>query len=234
MGCVFCKTGSLGFKRNLTAAEITEQFFHIRSIAPGVSHIVIMGMGEPLLNLGELRQALAVFCDPEGLNISRRRITVSTAGIAAGIRDLAETGPDIRLALSLTTAREDLREQLMPVTRSNPLQQVKEALLYYQKKRDRRITLEAVLLGGINTRKEDADALAAFARGLDAVVNLIPWNPIEGMEFDGKPLRSPAPAETTGFAAALEERGLRVTRRYRKGLGVAGACGQLGVLSGED
>ena len=228
-GCVFCKTGTLSFVRNLSSAEIVEQFLHIRSLCPGIDNIVIMGMGEPLLNLGGLRKALTVLTSPEGLGISRRRITLSTCGITGGIRDLADEGPDLGLALSLTTAEEELRKRLMPITRSNPLEEVKEALRYYQRIRGRRITLEAVLLGGINTRRKDAEAMARFARGLDTVVNLIPWNPVEGLYFEGTPLREPKEDEAADFARELARLGLKVTRRYRKGRGVAGACGQLGM-----
>lgn len=230
VGCVFCKTGSLGFLRNLKASEIVEQFFHIRSVSPDIANVVIMGMGEPLLNLEELRKALDVLMDSEGVGLSKRRITLSTSGIIRGIQDLADQGPDLRLAVSLTTADAALREELMPIARTNPLPALKSALQYYQEKQSQRITLEAVLLGGINTRKEDSAALADFARGLDAVVNLIPWNPVEGLEFRGKPLREPGAGEIAGFTRELARRGIKVTRRYRKGRLVAGACGQLGEL----
>ena len=239
-GCIFCKTGMLGFSRNLSAREIAGQFLQLRRREPDISHIVIMGMGEPLLNLEELRKALDFIMESGGMNISKRRITVSTCGIEKGILDLTERGPDIRLALSLTTAREELRRRLMPVTQANPLPLVREALLRYQKKRKRRITLEMVLLGGINTGIPDAEAAADFVRSgppLDAVINLIPWNQVEGradsgqsLEFEGRPLRSPAPRETADFTAALESRGLKVTQRIGKGLGISGACGQLGVV----
>ena len=233
MGCVFCKTGALGLKRNLSAQEIAGQFLHLRRRESEISHIVIMGMGEPLLNLGELRKALYFFMDSEGLNISKRRITISTCGIERGIIDLAENGPDVRLALSLTTAHNELREKLMPVSRENPLSGIRDALFLYQKKKERRVTLEMVLLGGINTGIHEADAVAEFVRPgsperLDAIINLIPWNHVEGLEFEGRPLKAPASRETADFAAALESRGLKVTQRYGKGLKISGACGQLG------
>jgi 23S rRNA (adenine2503-C2)-methyltransferase len=234
MGCVFCKTGALGFRRNLDSGEIVEQFFHLRAAGGDLANIVIMGMGEPLLNLPELRRALAVLTAPEGLGLSKRRITLSTCGIVGGIRDLEENGPELRLAVSLTTADEALRERLMPVSRTNPLHALREALGRYQRKWGHRITLEAVLLGGLNTRPRDAEALASFARGLDTVINLIPWNPVEGLLFEGRPLREPAAGETRAFAAALEKRGLKVTRRFRKGRRISGACGQLGVLPVSD
>jgi 23S rRNA (adenine2503-C2)-methyltransferase len=231
MGCVFCKTGSIGFKRNLSVPEIAGQFLRLRRREPLISRVVIMGMGEPLLNLEELRKALAFIMEPEGLNISKRRITLSTCGVESGIYELTRAGPDIRLALSLTTAREELRRKLMPASRENPLPLVKEALLDHQKRREHRITLEMVLLGGINTGLPDAEAAAAFARGLDAVFNLIPWNPVEGLEFEGRSLKAPSPREIADFTAALESLGLKVTRRTGKGRNISGACGQLGVIA---
>jgi 23S rRNA (adenine2503-C2)-methyltransferase len=233
LGCVFCRTGALPFKRNLVSAEIVEQFLFLRGTAPGedsgISNIVVMGMGEPLLNLGELRRAIAVITAKEGPGLSPRRVTVSTSGIAAGIRDLAENGPSVRLALSLTTADNELRERLMPVTRTNPLKEVKDALAKYQKNENRRITLEMVLLGGVNTRQKDVEELKRFADGLDVIVNLIPWNPVEGMFLEGRALREPEKGELAAFTALLEKRGIAYTCRRRKGRGVGGACGQLGA-----
>lgn len=238
MACAFCKTGALGFLRNLDSGEIIEQFFHIQTAGTGtgngpvdgpeIANIVIMGMGEPLLNLTELRRALGIFTDPEGLGFSKRRITVSTSGVIPGILDLADHGPKVRLAVSLTTADEDLRKRLMPATMTHPLPRLREALLYYQQKTGCRVTLEVVLLGGINTRRRDMDALADFAEGLDVVVNLIPWNPVEGLEFEGRPLGRPTVREIEEFSEGMTRRRLGVTRRRGKGLGVSGACGQLG------
>jgi 23S rRNA (adenine2503-C2)-methyltransferase len=230
VGCLFCKTGSLGFLRNLEAHEIVEQFLHLRGSNPAIANVVIMGMGEPLLNLGELRKAVAIIAHPEGLGLSKRRITLSTSGIIAGIEDLINAGPDLRLAVSLTTADQALREELMPIARANPLPALREVLLRYQERLGRRITLEAVLLGGLNTRDEDIQGIAAFARGLNAVINLIPWNPVEGMSFRGRPLREPTGAEIARFSRGLTLRGLAVTRRYRKGRSVSAACGQLGQI----
>jgi 23S rRNA (adenine2503-C2)-methyltransferase len=189
-----------------------------------------MGMGEPLLNLPELRKALEVLTDPGGLGLSKRRITLSTSGIIEGIRELTQSGPAIRLAVSLTTADQELRERLMPVAATNPLRDLKEALRAYQGQQQHRITLEAVLLGGINTRQKDIDALMGFSKGLEVVVNLIPWNPIPGMTFEGQPLRQPSKGEREWFAQGLEKRGLKVTQRLRKGRTIAGACGQLGII----
>jgi 23S rRNA (adenine2503-C2)-methyltransferase len=232
MACVFCKTGTRGFSRNLTAGEIVEQFLYLRSFGGAIANIVIMGMGEPLLNLPELRKALAILTDPEGAGLSKRRITISTSGIVQGIRELADAGPDVRLAVSLTTADPELRERLMPVTKANPLSALKDALLYYQRRQGQRITLETVLLGGINTREKDLQSLAQFTQGLEAIVNVIPWNPVEGVSFEGKPLREPFRNEIERFKGALEKLGLKVTQRFRKGRCVAGACGQLADFRG--
>jgi 23S rRNA (adenine2503-C2)-methyltransferase len=248
-GCVFCKTGSIGFIRNLSGAEIAEQFFHLRDAlrnagaagAPdaasdggaasgtGVSTIVVMGMGEPLFNLDELQKAL-LFLGKTGGSEPRspRRITVSTGGIVAGIRALPAKLEGVRLAVSLTTADEALRRRLMPVAETNPLPDLKEALRYYQSREKKRITLEAVLLGGVNTRAEDAAAMAAFARDLKVIVNLIPWNPVDGLRFEGRPLREPANGEAERFAALLHRHGLKTALRRHKGRRVCGACGQLG------
>jgi 23S rRNA (adenine2503-C2)-methyltransferase len=229
--CAFCKTGTLGFKRNLECGEIVEQFIFLKNAARAeISNIVIMGMGEPLLNLAALRGAIDFFSDKKGFGFSKRRITVSTCGIADGLFDIAKNGPYIRLALSLTTADEDLRRKLMPGTSANPLQKVKEALVFFQKNGGGRVTLEIPLLGGINTGEKDALSAAEFAKGLEAVINIIPWNPVAGLEFEGRALSEPGKKEIEGFIEKLESLGLKVTTRYRKGRGVCGACGQLGAI----
>ncbi|MCL2210676.1 MAG: 23S rRNA (adenine(2503)-C(2))-methyltransferase RlmN [Treponema sp.] len=241
--CVFCKTGSLGFKRNLESAEIIEQFLHLRNTAGSgkkdghiIDNIVIMGMGEPLLNISNLRKAVEILCDKKGLNLSLRRITVSTCGIYDGILDIAKNGPFFKLALSLVTADENLRRTLMPVTNSNPLNEVKKSLLLYQKNGGGRITLEIPLLavketGGINTSVKDASCIADFAKELDTVINIIPWNPVEGLKYENKDLCEPDRKETENFIKALESHKLKVTVRLHKGKKISGACGQLGVVS---
>ncbi|MFA6507746.1 MAG: 23S rRNA (adenine(2503)-C(2))-methyltransferase RlmN [Treponemataceae bacterium] len=234
MRCAFCKTGTLGFLRNLTPGEIVDQFLHLQDAAGPLSNVVVMGMGEPLLNLDSLSQALTILSHPDGLFLSKRRFTISTSGIIAGIRKLADEGPVVRLAVSLTTADQRLRERLMPVTKTDPLPALKVALAYLQEKREKRITLEAVLLGGINTRVEDADAMADFAQGLDVIVNLIPWNPVEDLGMDGIDFKEPSESEVQHFERMLIERRLLTTRRFKKGRGVAGACGQLGSTLTDD
>lgn len=231
--CVFCKTGALGFRRNLSSSEIVEQFLFLRKLAGEnpIANIVVMGMGEPLLNLPNLRQAIAVINDPQGLNFSKRRITVSTCGIHEGIIDLADNGPDVRLALSLVTADEELRRRLMPMSRGHSLEQIKNALVYFQQSGGGRVTLELVLLGGVNTRQEDASALAQFARGLDAAINLIPWNPFEQQADSEFQLKEPGLNEVAAFSRRLESLNLNVTLRHRRGRSISGACGQLGCVN---
>ena len=222
MACAFCQTGKLGFARNLTAAEIVEEFFHLEKIAGKLDNIVFMGMGEPMLNLKEIRKAIQILSHPEGRNLSVRRITLSTSGIISGIYDLADNGPELRLAVSLTTATQELREKLMPVAKANPLPELSEAIRYYIEKTGRRCTLEAALLSGVNTRKEDAAAMKAFAGDMPVHINLIPWNPVEGLEY-----KEPSVSECNAFIKELKRLSLNVTQRTRRGRKIGGACGQL-------
>ncbi len=223
MACAFCQTGHLGFARNLTAAEIVEQFLFLEKECGELQNIVFMGMGEPMLNLESIRKAIAVLTHKEGRALGTKRITLSTCGIIKGIYDLADNGPKIRLALSLTTADPDLRAALMPVTKTNPLPEVRKAIDYYAKKSGRRVTLEAALLAGQNTGPESARRMIDFARGIDVNINLIPWNPIEALPFE-----EPSREECDAFVRSLEAAGLNVTLRRRRGAGIKGACGQLG------
>ena len=224
MGCAFCQTGHIGYQRNLDPGEIVEQFFHLEDSVGRLDNIVFMGMGEPLLNLPAIRKAVAILTNPEGRMLSRRRITLSTCGICEGIRSLADEGPDIRLAISLTTATPELRASLMPVTAANPLDSLRAAIAYFTEKTGNRVTLEAALMSGVNTSEADADRMADFARGLNVHVNLIPWNPVPTLPFD-----TPSSAETARFLKFLEDRGLNVTLRARRGKSIGGACGQLGI-----
>ncbi|MCR4941154.1 MAG: 23S rRNA (adenine(2503)-C(2))-methyltransferase RlmN [Treponemataceae bacterium] len=226
MACAFCQTGKLGFARNLSAAEIVEEFFHLEKIAGKLDNIVFMGMGEPMLNLPEIRKAIEILSSPAGRNLSTRRITLSTSGIIKGIYDLADNGPELRLAVSLTAADQELREKLMPVAKANRLEELSKAIGYYIEKTGKRCTLEAALLSGVNTRKEDALAMKAFAGGMPVHINLIPWNPVEGLDY-----KEPSPAECNAFIRELKKLSLNVTQRTRRGRKIGGACGQLGKIS---
>lgn len=223
MACAFCKTGTLGFLRNLEAFEIVEQYLHLTRMFGRPSNLVFMGMGEPLLNLAEVRRSIEILAHPEGIGLSLRKITISTCGIVAGIRDLADSGPHVRLAVSLTSALDAVRSELMPVNRSQGLSELRDALAYYQGKTGDRITLEAVLIGGVNDRPRDLEAVVEWSRSLKVQVNLIPWNPVPDLPF-----REPSRKAVEDAVALLESAGIPVTRRMRRGRGVLGACGQLG------
>ncbi|MBN2441221.1 MAG: 23S rRNA (adenine(2503)-C(2))-methyltransferase RlmN [Spirochaetales bacterium] len=224
MGCVFCKTGTMGCIRNLGAHEIVEQFHILVSRFGEISHIVFMGMGEPLLNLDEVRKAIAVFHHPLGKNISLRKMTISTCGIIRGIKDLALHGPHPRLAVSLITADEETRKRLMPCSAANSLEELKGALSLYQKETKKWITLEIVLLKGVTDREEDIRKLINFIPPLRASVNIIPWNPAPGLPF-----KRPESLRIQWFRSRLTEAGLVVTQRYQKGNSIDAACGQLFV-----
>ena len=223
MKCAFCQTGQLGLARNLTAAEIVEQFLFLEQEAGPLNNIVFMGMGEPLMNLSAIRKSVAVLTHKKGRNLSSRRITLSTSGVIKGIYDLADNGPLLRLAVSLTTADEDLRTELMPVNIKNPLPELKQAIKYYSEKTGKRVTLEAALLSEKNTGVESAKKMIDFAKDLDVNVNLIPWNPIETLPF-----KEPSVSEAKNFISILERANLNVTLRTRRGRKIGGACGQLG------
>jgi len=225
MGCRFCRTGEMGLKRNLTAGEMVEQFLWMERESGEISNIVFMGMGEPLANYEAFVKAVKILSYPKGRDMGIRRMTVSTCGLVPEIQRLGQEGPPLRLAISLNSARQAVRGTIMPIARKYPLKELKEALMAYQERQPKRITLEYVLLKGINDGKNDLEALIGWSEGLKAVVNLIPWNPVETLGFET------APEETTRwFQARLEASGLPVTRRYRRGRGVNGACGQLGDL----
>jgi len=223
MGCAFCRTGALGYLRDLSAGEIMEQFHFLGRAGGPVSNVVFMGMGEPMLNLGAVRRAISILSDPAGIGMSLRKITISTSGVVPGILDLAENGPRVRLAVSLTAADDSLRDELMPVNKRWNLAALKDALLRYQAATGERITLEAALMGGRNSGVADAEALARWANPLNVQVNLIPWNKVPGLPFS-----EPSRSELEAFSAALERTGMTASRRMRRGRGVMGACGQLG------
>ncbi len=228
MKCAFCMTGTLGLARNLEAYEIIEQFLYLEEIAGKLDNIVFMGMGEPMQNLGGIRKAIEILCHKDGRALSSKRITLSTCGLVSGIYDLADNGPHIRLAVSLTTANEELRKELMPVAKSsaNSLAELKKAINYYAEKSGKRVTLEAALLHQKNTNEVSAQNMINFAKGLDVNINLIPWNPVSILPFE-----EPSNNEVHNFVAKLEKAGLNITLRTRRGRTIGGACGQLGKTS---
>ena len=180
-------------------------------------------------NLSAIRKAIQILCHKDGRALSSKRITLSTCGIVKGIYDLADNGPHIRLAVSLTTANEELRKEIMPVTIGNPLSELKKAIDYYAEKSGKRVTLEAALLHDTNTDEKSARNLINFAADSDVNINLIPWNPVSSLPFT-----EPGKNEVQKFVSLLEREGLNVTLRTRRGRKIGGACGQLGVSKKAD
>jgi 23S rRNA (adenine2503-C2)-methyltransferase len=225
MGCVFCASGMEGVVRNLTTGEIVEQLLRLDQLLPDgqrLTHVVVMGMGEPLANLDHLLPALAMASAPDGFGISVRRITISTVGLPKGIRRLADMNCQYHLALSLHAPDDELRNRLVPTNRRIGIGPVLEAADYYFERTGRRVTYEYVLLSGINDQPEQARQLTALLRGRPALVNLIPYNHVPGL-----PYRTPPPAATARFVEMLRTAGLNVKIRYRKGDRIDAACGQL-------
>jgi 23S rRNA (adenine2503-C2)-methyltransferase len=224
--CRFCLTGLMGFARNLTAAEIVGQVLAAnRLLAPAqrVTHIVFMGMGEPLANYAALVQSLRILTDAKlGLGYSPRRITVSTVGLVPGIEKLGRENLKVNLAISLHAATDEVRDRLMPVNRSFDLKTLMAALRKYPLAGRQRIFFEYVLLEGVNDSPEDAARLAKLLRGIKAKVNLIPFNDWEGAEFRRPPL-----ARILAFQSILLDAGVTTTVRWSKGEDIGAACGQL-------
>ena len=225
MGCAFCASGLDGVVRNLTRGEIIEQMLQLqRLLSPDerLSHIVVMGMGEPLANLDALLPALDAASGPDGLGISARRITISTVGLPGGVRRLAEHGRPYHLAVSLHAPDDDLRNRLVPSGRKVGIASILAAADDYFGVTGRRVTFEYVLLAEVNDRAEHARQLALLLRGRPALVNVIPYNPVAGL-----PYRRPAAEATARFVGILQQGGLNVKVRYRKGERIDAACGQL-------
>lgn len=222
-GCKFCASGLLGFTRNLTASEILGQILAAEEISGRrVDNLVFMGMGEPLANLDNLLPALDRIMDPHNLNIGARHITISTSGNVPGIRRLAAYGKPLRLAVSLHGASDAVRSQVMPVNRKWPLRELLAALREWLNTSKHKITLEYILIEGVNDQPGEAVRLAGIARRLQAKVNLIPYNTVEGLSW-----KRPSEAACRAFCRALIARGIPVTMRYEKGHDINAACGQL-------
>lgn len=229
MKCAFCKTGTLGFSGNLSAAEIVEQFVRLEEKAGEIKNIVFMGMGEPLLNLPSVLRAVGILTHPLGRGISERRITLSTSGVVSAIYKLADSGHSLRLAVSLTSANGKLRSALMPINLTNPLGKLREAIKYYAAKTGRRVTLEAVMLKGKNMDMESARNFEVFTKDLNVNVNLIPWNPVSNLPFE-----RPGEKEIADFVRLLRRLKVPVVVRKSRGSSVAGACGQLGKAKSDE
>jgi len=223
MGCVFCATGRLGFRRNLAAWEIVDQVLHIRDDSSHpIRGVVFMGMVEPFLNYDRVLRAAEVLSEPCGVAIEAKAITISTVGIVPAIRRFTAERRPYRLIVSLTAADSDVRRRLLPVEEIHPLPELFAALREYQEATGRRVTLAWTLLGGINTTPDDARKLAELTAGMPVVIDLIDVNDAE------KQFLPPSDTERNAFHDALTaELGMPVVRRYSGGQDIRGACGML-------
>jgi 23S rRNA (adenine2503-C2)-methyltransferase len=238
MGCPFCATGLSGLARNLTAGEIVAQVLHFARFlndpeAGGrtaiaverptrLTHIVVMGMGEPLANYQATWQALRHLTDPNGFGLGARHITLSTVGLVPMIKRMAQEPLQIGLAVSLHAPNDALRDQLVPINRRYPLSELMAACRHYVERTHRRITFEYALMAGINDQPEHAKELAQLLKGLLCHVNLIPLNPVQGSPYQPSSKR-----DALAFQRILEQQGISVTMRLRRGIEIDAGCGQL-------
>ena len=226
IGCAFCATGQMGFRRDLTSGEIVAQALHfariLRAEGERLTNVVLMGMGEPLLNYDASLAAIRRMIHPQGFKLGQRHITISTVGPVPSIERLAGEGLQITLAISLHAATDKLRDQLIPINRRYGLDALFEACYHYVELTGRRISFEWALIKGVNDTPEQAEALAARLLGLLAHVNLIPLNPTSG--YKG---RSPSSTALAAFTSELERRRIPCTLRVRRGMDIQAGCGQL-------
>ncbi|HVW21300.1 MAG TPA: 23S rRNA (adenine(2503)-C(2))-methyltransferase RlmN [Opitutaceae bacterium] len=233
MACAFCASGLAGWKRDLTAGEIVSQLLQVcyledartpraRAELASFDNIVVMGMGEPLANYDATLRALSIVNAEWGLGFGARRITLSTSGLVPRILQLAEEPIGFRLAVSLHGATDEVREKIMPVNRAYPLAKLLPAVRAFAERHGRMVTLEFILIEGINDSEEQAQRLREIARELHAHVNLIPYNSVEGL-----PWKRPSVARQEAFAGVLRAARVSVTLRREKGHDIAAACGQL-------
>lgn len=225
MGCIFCASGMLGVKRNLTSGEILEQVLRLDRLLPlaeRITNIVVMGIGEPLANLKNLTATLDHLNQNGGMGIGARRITISTVGLPDKIRELASSGKQYNLAVSLHAPNDELRNRLVPVNDKIGIQAILDATDDFLEQTGRRVTYEYVLLGNFNDAPEHARELAALLRSRPAHINVIPMNHVETLPFV-----EPNEHRKREFIAILEAAGIPATIRKRKGADIDAACGQL-------
>ncbi len=222
-GCKFCASGLAGFARHLQPGEIAGQVLAAQRLSgERVDNLVFMGMGEPLANFDHLLAAIALITGPKTLHLGARHLTVSTAGLVPQIRQLAEHPQQIRLAVSLHGASDEVRDKIMPVNRKWPLAELLDALDYWNSLKKQKLTLEYILIANINDSQEQAILLARHARRLHAKINLIPYNTVDGLEW-----QRPAESHCLAFLATLGRAGVTATLRLEKGHDIDAACGQL-------
>lgn len=222
-GCRFCASGLDGFTRDLDAGEITAQVLSAgRQSGKKINNVVFMGMGEPMANLQNLMKAISIINAPWGIGIGARHMTVSTSGLAPQIREFADQPLQVRLAVSLHGASDEVREAIMPVNKKYPIDELLDALRYYNSKKKQKITFEYILIEGINDSSEQARLLASLASSLNAKINLIPYNRVDGLEWN-----RPSESVQDDFLHTLTSRGIHATLRREKGHDIEAACGQL-------
>lgn len=222
-GCKFCASGLDGWSRNLQPGEIVDQVLRVEELSgEKINNIVFMGMGEPMANFANLMKAITIINAPWGVGLGARHITISTSGLAPQIKLLADQPLQVRLAISLHGATNEVRQQIMPVNRKYPLEELLDACAYYTQRKKQWLTFEYILIEGINDRPEDARALVQVARKVKAKVNCIPYNKVEGLDW----IR-PSEARQDAFMAILEAGRIPATIRREKGHDIAAACGQL-------
>jgi 23S rRNA (adenine2503-C2)-methyltransferase len=226
LGCVFCATGQMGFRRNLTSGEIVEQVLHfarhLNESNERLTNIVIMGMGEPFHNYTETMAAVDRLNHPQGMNIGARRFTISTVGLIPEILRFANDQRQVNLAVSLHAADDELRDSMLPINRKYPLDELIDACREYVKMTHRRITFEWALIYNVNDTLEQANMFANLLRGLLCHVNIIPLNPTDG--YSGK---ATTMERARIFKAELEHQGIPCTIRVRRGVEIQAGCGQL-------
>jgi 23S rRNA (adenine2503-C2)-methyltransferase len=222
-GCKFCASGLAGWSRNLRSGEIVEQVLQVEAdTGEKINNIVFMGMGEPLANYNNLLRAIRAINAPWGIGIGARHLTISTSGLAPRIRELAEQPLQVRLAISLHGATDEVREKIMPVNRKYPLAELMEACAYYSSHKKQRITFEFILIEGVNDHLGQAEELAGLAHRIGAKVNLIPYNHVHGLSWTRSSER-----QQTAFLQILRRQGVDATIRREKGHDIDAACGQL-------
>lgn len=226
--CAFCASGKKGLIRSLSPGEIVEQALHINRLlkekGERVCHLVYMGMGEPMENYEAVVQSIRILNDENSLNISKRRITVSTVGVVEGISRLAKEDLPVNLALSLHAPNQQIRQKLIPYARKYPLEEILMAVDEYQERTKRDITFEYILIEGINDHPRCAQELVSLLQGKQCIVNLIPYNPVESLCF-----QRPFKDKVNRFREILESANIHTTWRYTKGDDIAAACGQLAL-----
>ena len=233
LDCVFCATGLMGYKKNLTSGEIFDQYLLAAKDygKENITNIVYMGMGEPLLNYNSTLKSLEIFAEELTTGMSLKKITISTVGISPKVKELADTGLKVKLALSLHSCFEDIRSKIMPINKKYPLNQIIEAVKYYSQKTGTRITFEYVMLKGINDREEDIAALGRLCSEIPSKINVIPFNSLQHMNPKGlsAELKPTSKSRIEEFVRKLREKNITVTVRFTQGEDIAAACGQLAV-----